>query len=112
MFGLARLQAFLAQRKARGAPILDARRIVYCVDAAARYSPVIPTCLVRSLVLQALLRRGGIASDLRIGVRLDEGRLDAHAWIEAGGVPLNDAPDVAERYGPFAGGLAARSFAR
>jgi hypothetical protein len=34
-------------------------------------------------------------------VQLADGHLLAHAWVEYAGHPLNDAPDVAERYAPF-----------
>jgi len=61
------------------------------------------TCLPRALTLWRLLRSQGINAELRIGVRKEAGRLDAHAWVEYGGLPLNDASDVAERYAAFDG---------
>jgi hypothetical protein len=39
---------------------------------------------------------------LRIGVRLSEGKLDAHAWVEHTGIPINDRPDVSTDFAPFA----------
>jgi Transglutaminase-like superfamily len=57
-------------------------------------------------VLLWLLNRRGIPARLRIGVRKEEGELEAHAWIESGGVVLNDTADVSERYRPFEGDLA------
>jgi hypothetical protein len=66
-------------------------------------------CLVRSLCLQWLLRRRGVASELRIGARLVGGQLESHAWVEVDGRPVNDAPDVAERYAAFEGALANRA---
>lgn len=60
-----------------------------------------PTCLVRSLTLWWLLRRRGIESGLRIGVRMREGKMEAHAWVERAGRVLNDAPDIGKQYAAF-----------
>ncbi len=76
-------------------------RVTRLVAAAARHGPYKATCLPRSLALQWLLRRRGIESDLRVGVRKVAGGLEAHAWLEHEGLPLIDAPDVRERYAAF-----------
>src|SRR5688500_3968043 len=52
------------------------------VAAAARHGPYRANCLHQSLVLSWLLRRQGIHSHLRIGVRKEGSRLEAHAWVE------------------------------
>jgi Transglutaminase-like superfamily len=49
--------------------------------------PTDSRCLVRSVVLMALLARRGIASSLVIGVRPGE-EFEAHAWVERDGQPL------------------------
>lgn len=41
-----------------------------------------PTCLERSLVLQAWLTAHGIERDIVIGVASDDAGVRAHAWIE------------------------------
>jgi hypothetical protein len=71
------------------------------VGAAAWRGPYHATCLERSLLLWWLLRRAGIPTDLRIGVRLDAGRLAAHAWVEWDGRPLNVSADVGRRFAAF-----------
>ena len=48
------------------------------------------TCLTRSLVLQWVLARRGIVTELKVGVRNEGDGLHAHAWLECGGVPVND----------------------
>jgi hypothetical protein len=53
------------------------------------------------LLLRWLLRRYGTASDLRIGVRFEEGVLAAHAWVEKDGIPVNDRPEAVARYAAF-----------
>ena len=63
-----------------------------------------PNCLQRSLVLWTILRRRRFDPDLRIGVApptADEG-LRFHAWIEVEGVVVNDRPDIAAEFLPFA----------
>ena len=71
------------------------------VNIAARYTPFPVTCLSRSLLLVWLLHRRGVASDLRIGVRLTQGKLDAHAWVEYEGIAVNDSPDVNAQFASF-----------
>ena len=53
-------------------------------------------------MLWFLLRRRGIDAELVIGAAAPHaGELPAHAWVEAAGEPLNEAPDVRERFGSF-----------
>ena len=73
------------------------------VNAVAWRLPGRPACLTRSVTLWWLLRRRGIDSEIRIGVRRADGRLEAHAWVELEGVVLNDAQDVGERFAAFEG---------
>ena len=80
------------------------------ISIAARYSPCPANCLTRSLLLGWLLRRRGVCSDLRIGVRLDQGELQAHAWVEYEGEPINDAVDIAQRFMPFHAPLTYKAF--
>lgn len=77
---------------------LDTARMV---QAASRYSSRRGTCLEQSLVLWWLLRRQGICSSLRIGVRKRASELEAHAWVELGSVVLNDSGEVHQHYVPF-----------
>ena len=48
---------------------------------------------------------------LRIGVTLEEDRLDAHAWVEQDGAVVNDDPDIANRFAVFDGDPAGLVFA-
>lgn len=79
-------------------PTTDA---VEAIHLAARYAPIPVNCLLRSLVLVLLLRRRGVKAELRFGVRRQNGRFEAHAWVERAGDVLNDDPDVARHYRPF-----------
>lgn len=72
------------------------QRIVALMDAAERRVPVPVTCLTRALALGWILRRRGLPTTLRIGVRRSGGRLSAHAWLESGGSGDIALPDSAE----------------
>ncbi|MBI4526967.1 MAG: lasso peptide biosynthesis B2 protein [Deltaproteobacteria bacterium] len=85
-----------------GAQGLDhARAIARLVHAAAARTCYTPMCLHRSLLLWTFLRRRGIAGHLRLGVRKEQERLQAHAWVEYEGSILNDAEDVHDRFAPL-----------
>jgi hypothetical protein len=72
------------------------------VAAACRLYPLRSSCLPRTIVLWSLLRRRGIATNVRIGVRRDaEGAVKAHAWLEWNGEVLNDIAEVGTQYLPF-----------
>jgi len=72
------------------------------VLAAARNSPIPSTCLERSLSLWWLLARQGIDTQFRIGVRKDDEKFAAHAWVERHGVAIGE-PDASHlHYAAFA----------
>lgn len=73
----------------------SAARAVNLVAARLR-----ATCLTRSLVLHRILARRGIATTLRIGVRNEGNGLQAHAWVECNGVPVNDTAQGVRGYAP------------
>jgi hypothetical protein len=66
-------------------------RIATMLNATARHLPFQATCLERSIGLWWMLRRRGYYAELRLGARVAAERFEAHAWIERGGVVLNDA---------------------
>lgn len=72
------------------------------VRAAVRHSGLgHPTCLEESLALWWLLGRQGIASELRIGVRKQDEKFEAHAWVERDGAALNEPEALHEHYAAF-----------
>lgn len=75
---------------------------------AARYHLYPMSCLRRALVLQWLLGRQGICTDLRIGVRREAAGLCAHAWLEHGGRPIGEAQGIAASFAPLAAPEAGR----
>lgn len=71
------------------------------VRAAARHGFGRPSCLEESLVLLHVLSRQGIAAQLRIGVKRNQPKFEAHAWVECGGVALNESEALHDHYAPF-----------
>lgn len=68
------------------------RELWRCRRAVARWRRLWPhpiRCLQSSLVLQRMLRRRGIDTALRVGVRMEGADLHSHAWLEAGGHPID-----------------------
>ena len=111
--GLQRLQTRLQRTPLRHPATLAAdelTRLGTLVNSAAHHALGPANCLTRSLYLWWLLRRRGVDSQLRIGVRLTEGVLDGHAWVEHAGLPVNDRPDVNADFTPFAVPVSPRFF--
>jgi hypothetical protein len=79
--------------------------IANMVRVAARHGPYPATCLPQSLTLWWLLRRRGIDSDLRIGVRKESSQLEAHAWVEHRGLVLGDGEGLHRGFAPFDRGV-------
>jgi len=71
------------------------------VTVASRYGLYHATCLRRSLLIWWLLRRKGIQTELRIGVKKVDGQLVAHAWIKLGNEIITDSTDVERDFSAF-----------
>lgn len=74
------------------------KRMGKLVNIAAWRGAYRATCLRRSLVLWWMLRRRGMDSRIRVGVRNDGGEFASHAWVEWEEQVINDAADVAASY--------------
>jgi hypothetical protein len=81
------------------------RSIVQTEEAAARHLFFKFNCLEQSLALWWLFRKRGIAAELRIGARKEEGRLEAHAWVEIGGAVVNETGEGHLHFLPFDGSV-------
>lgn len=79
----------------------DAAVIARMVDAADRHGVVHPSCLAKSLTLWWLLTRKGIAAKLRVGIRKNLEKFEAHAWIECDGEALNEPDQHHTHYASF-----------
>lgn len=74
------------------------------VRAAEYYSPGQATCLEESLLLWYLLHRRNISAVLRIGVRKQADKFEAHAWVEENGIALNQRDEQHRHYAAFDNG--------
>lgn len=77
-------------------------RLALAVNRAASYGLFRPTCLVRAVALERMIRRAGAgAAVVRVGVRMHGERLLAHAWIEQDGRVIGDEPDRVSLFTPL-----------
>jgi len=67
-----------------------AERVARMVTIAANHSFYSANCLKKALVIWWLLKRKGITTELKIGVKKEGDNLQAHAWVELNGTPLTD----------------------
>lgn len=81
-----------------------AEEIALAIDRAARFGPVHPLCLVRSIALHRLLEQRRIrGSRINVGVRMAGSTFAAHAWVELGGRVIGDDPTFVGQFAPLAG---------
>lgn len=120
--GLQRCQERLLERLQNALPLSskdpeDSKDLIvswdWAVRLASRNVPVRARCLEQSVTLWYLLARHDVASELRIGVRKPRpDAVEAHAWVEVDGHPVNDRPDIAQTYAVFDGPLPASAQVR
>lgn len=77
-------------RRVRASQHTRAGRFAFWLEVASRRHVIRARCLHRSLALHIWLRRKGLPSHLRIGVRKSGAALLAHAWVEMDGNIVND----------------------
>lgn len=98
----------LEQFVSNGSPSQDSAELgrraaltAHMVSVADRNGLVHPSCLAKSLTLWWLLMRQGIAADLRIGIRRENEKMAAHAWVERNGAALNEPEEHHRHYAAF-----------
>ncbi len=79
---------------------VNPQRMAWFVKVADRYAPGKSSCLRQTAALAWLLRRRGIATNLRIGVARQEGKFTAHSWLESGEGELFGLSDT-DKYAPL-----------
>jgi hypothetical protein len=96
LIGFRRWSGFLERRSIAGnatekvSQLAEARHITRLLSAAASHLLVRTNCLEQATALCYVLRRRSIPAELRFGARKDSAGLEAHAWVEHLGVPLNE----------------------
>ena len=108
LLGLQKLQTLLSRLDSgkkeatnEKAALAQSQNIARVLGIASRHGFYQATCLPRSLALWWLLKSQGIECDIRIGVRKSDAGLDAHAWVEYLGRPLDDSQEVHENFSAF-----------
>lgn len=79
------------------------RRVIAVRRAIRKATGLNGTCLANSLILWALLRKQGLNSTIRIGVRKRNGAFEAHAWLEYKSAPVGEEAADADAYEPYPG---------
>ncbi len=75
--------------EAQGVDEALARHISNAVTIAARNAPWNAVCLPQAMAAKAMLARRGCGSSFHLGAGLDaNGKLVAHAWLEAGDIVI------------------------
>ncbi|HSJ08956.1 MAG TPA: lasso peptide biosynthesis B2 protein [Longimicrobiales bacterium] len=102
MFGLRRTLRWAkrATRVGRVRVAADADACAGRVALASAFYPRRALCLEQSLVLFVVLRRRGVAAELRIGVQPRP--FYAHAWVEVDGRPLRESRELSQSFAVFA----------
>jgi hypothetical protein len=96
LVGFRRWSGFLARRSivinamGNSSQLVEAKNITRLLSAVANHLLVRTNCLEQATALCYVLRRHGITAELRFGARKDSAGLEAHAWVEHLGIPLNE----------------------
>jgi hypothetical protein len=92
--GFARIHEFVRTRRVNEGPrsrVDSPQDVVWAVDEACVWYVKRAACLQRSVVATCLLRRSGHAAALVVGYRAVP--FESHAWVELGGLVVNDRPE-------------------
>jgi hypothetical protein len=85
--------ARVTQRAATFAERCHAREIGWAIRATAPFMPFRSVCLQQAMAGHAMLRRRGVRSVMHLGAGKGATRaIDAHAWLETGGVKITGYP--------------------
>ena len=94
----------VADNRSAGIEVQDpgvAERVAWAVLVASNHGLTRPTCLVRSLAIQQMLRDRGLPpGQIKIGVRWQDDEFLAHAWVEQGDRVLGDSPSHVATFDP------------
>jgi Transglutaminase-like superfamily len=96
LIGFRRWSGFLDKRSIAGdttenvSQLAAARNITRLLSATASCLLIRTNCLEQAMALCHVLRRHGISAELRFGARKESAVLEAHAWVEHLGIPLNE----------------------
>lgn len=95
------VESRFGQHRSSTVPDVEPYRLARLVSHAIREGPLRGNCLSESMTVSLLLLRSGHPCTMRIGARRCGAGMEAHAWVELNGVPLNESADIGERFIPF-----------
>jgi hypothetical protein len=73
--------------------------VQWAVSRSARHGVFRPQCLVRAMAIQKMLhRRGIVTARINIGVSMQSGAFEAHAWVELNGAVVGDSAENVGRF--------------
>jgi len=100
-FALAITGPSLAQtsrvRDRAGRPRCSPHQLASAVERASKLVPG-STCLAKAMALAAMLRADHRDCDLRLGVKQEQAKFSAHAWVEINGEPVTAGSLVATEF--------------
>lgn len=74
------------------------KKIIKLSEIAGRFHIRKMNCLRRCISQEKMLEKRGFKTRMHIGVRFEEEKLKAHAWLTLQGKVINDSDDVSTRY--------------
>lgn len=84
-----------------GSPATLVQQTTHRVVLAAAFYPRRAECLEQALALYLLLRRRGVAAELKLGVQPLP--FYAHAWVEVDGQPVHEQAGAMLQFATFSG---------
>lgn len=79
-----------------------AEDLAVAIDRVGRFGIGRPRCLVRSIALHALLEKENVTgSRIRVGVRMNGPRFEAHAWVELTGRIIGEDSTYVQKFTPL-----------
>lgn len=95
----------IQRERADGLPSLPlpdrpvSERVGLAVNRVANNLPFDATCLVRSLAIQNVFHSRGLdPGEIKVGVRMQDGAFEAHAWVVQDGRIVGDEPARVARF--------------
>ncbi|PCI52714.1 MAG: hypothetical protein COB45_11835 [Gammaproteobacteria bacterium] len=74
------------------------KHIIKLSEIAGRFHIRKMNCLRRCISQEKMLKKRGIKTHMHIGVRFEDEKLKAHAWLTLQGKIINDSADISTRY--------------
>lgn len=101
--GLHKVNDSTARAEASPLPFEQVKQVIKLSEVAGRFHIRKMNCLRRCISQEKMLEKRGFKTRMHIGVRFEEEKLKAHAWLTLQGKVINDSADVSTRYSELKG---------